>query len=98
MSYEVMNHLNYDASQKCHSLDSNYFYAGQVRKKRQQDIFIDYSAFSPEELNLKRGDTVEVFENYHNGYSKGKHLGKMDIGLFPSFMVRIPIVLFYHLL
>jgi hypothetical protein len=47
----------------------------------------DFSARSPDELTLSRGDRIELIErddDFGDGWFLGKHMGNNTTGLFPE--------------
>ena len=47
----------------------------------------DFTARSPDELSLKRGEKIELIEkddDFGDGWFLGRHLSKDDNGLFPA--------------
>lgn len=85
LSYEIMNSVHYDASQRYHSLDDIYYYAGQ--DGRYQIVIQAHRAKRQGEIDLEIGDLVSVAGNHWDGYSKGTNTRTSQTGLYPSFKV-----------
>lgn len=87
IAYEIQQTRFPDAYWRFRSLDDIYYFGGQLRQN-----VIAVLDHMPEpslnEIELKKGDLVEIAGNHWDGYSKGKNLRTQQEGLFPSYKVK----------
>ncbi|XP_017767403.1 PREDICTED: alpha-(1,6)-fucosyltransferase [Eufriesea mexicana] len=89
VAYELMQTYYSDAYNRFASLDDIYYYGGQNPHPHQ--AILDHKPRKDGEIELKVGDSIEVFGNHWDGYSKGYNSRTSMTGLFPSFKVKNPI-------
>ncbi len=75
-----------DAANCVHSLDDIYYFGGQQR--HEQEVWLAHKARNAQEIDLNVGDVIEVAGNHWDGFSKGRNLDTMKMGLYPSYKVR----------
>ncbi|XP_018333906.2 alpha-(1,6)-fucosyltransferase-like [Agrilus planipennis] len=86
LAYEIMQTKYPDASARFRSLDNIFYYGGQ--DSYYHVTVVPHKAEDPNEIDLKVGDLVDVSQNYWNGYSKGRNMRTLKLGLFPSFKIK----------
>lgn len=83
VSYEIMQAMYPDASNRFKSLDDIYYFGGQNPHNRK--VVIGHKGKTANELTLKPGDLVGIAGNHWDGWSKGKCKRTDENGLFPLF-------------
>ncbi|XP_037048449.1 alpha-(1,6)-fucosyltransferase-like [Bradysia coprophila] len=84
MAYEFMQTMYPDASNRFKSVDTIYFFYGTIHNR---EAVISHRAKNTIELSMNVSDTLKIFHNLGNGFSKGKSLQTNQTGIFPSFKV-----------
>ena len=89
LAYELMQKRYSDASWRFKSLDDVYYFGGQ-NKHLVEAIYDHEPRLEDGEIELKRGDLIEIAGNHWNGFSKGINERANDEGKknrFFSFML-----------
>lgn len=99
-----MQTIKGDAGENFHSLDDIYYYGGQSSiifflKKNFIIFFVlflchyliavgNYKTNVSGEIELYKGDLIEIIGNHWNGFSKGVNKRTKKKGLFPSYLAK----------
>lgn len=83
LAYELLQLSHVDAADRFRSLDDIYYFGGQ--NAHNQRAIYNHTAQSPEEIDMRVGDTLGIAGNHWDGFSKGVNRRTGRHGLYPAF-------------
>lgn len=83
LAYELLQLSHVDASERFRSLDDVYYFGGQ--NAHNQRALYNHTAQSPQEIDVRVGDTLGIAGNHWDGFSKGVNRRTGRQGLYPAF-------------
>lgn len=83
LAYELLQLSHVDATERFRSLDDIYYFGGQ--SAHNQRAIYNHTAQSPQEIDVRVGDTLGIAGNHWDGFSKGVNRRTGRQGLYPAF-------------